>query len=95
MPTKLLFFRYTPEQRKERATRFLENHPVLTVSVYRKLTGLRHNAAAVELKNRAAKPGPDIDIQGEGKHLIYTRQAKISAANAQPAAPVTQSGSTG
>lgn len=80
--------RYTLEQRKDLAARFLESHPVLTVSAYMELTGLRHNAAAVELKKWASRPGSPLDILGEGKHRIYTRRAETGADAGNAEAPV-------
>lgn len=87
--------RYTPEQRKVLAGRFLESHPVLTVAAYMELTGLRHNVAAVELKKWAAQPDSPIDISGEGKHRIYIRRTETGADTGKPEAPVRKPAPTG
>lgn len=87
--------RYTPEQRKVLAGRFLESHPVLTVAAYMELTGLRHNVAAVELKKWAAQPDSPIDISGEGKHRIYIRRTETGADTGKPEAPIRKPAPTG
>lgn len=79
--------KYSPEQRKKLALTRLNAHPVLTVSDYMELTGLRRTTASIELKKWAAQPGSPLDILGEGKHRIYVRRAETPADAAYPEAP--------
>lgn len=87
--------KYSPQQRKDQALTHLNTHPVLTVSDYMQLTGLRRTTAAIELKTWAAQPDSPIDISGEGKHRIYIRRTETGADTGKPEAPVRKPAPTG
>lgn len=65
--------RYTPGQRLELARQYLEEHPLLTVSTYQRLTGLLRSAATKELRQWGHTPGTGIGISGSGSHRVYVK----------------------
>lgn len=65
---------YTPEERLRLAQDYLETHPYLTVTEYRKLTGLLRTAATEELKAWAAEAGTGIQAMGRGAHRVYVKK---------------------
>lgn len=65
---------YTAEQRLALAKAYLEEHPYLTVSDYRQLTGLLQTAATTELRKWAHTPGSGIGSNGRGSHKVYIAQ---------------------
>lgn len=67
--------KYTPEQRLERAIKYLDEHPYLTVREYQKLTGLLRTTATNELKQWAKLPDSGIDTSGRGAHRVYIKQS--------------------
>lgn len=70
--------KYTAEERLHLAQQYLETHPYITVTDYRKLTGLLRTAATEELRQWAAEPGTGIETSGRGSHRIYIRQNPTS-----------------
>lgn len=64
---------YTAEQRLELARKHLDQSPILTVSDYMELTGLRHTMAARELRDWASDPESGIRKAGRGSHRYYTK----------------------
>lgn len=67
---------YTPEERLRLALDYLETHPYLTVTEYRKLTGLLRTAATEELKAWAAEADTGIQAMGRGAHRVYVKKMK-------------------
>lgn len=65
---------YTPEERLRLAHNYLETHPYLTVTEYRKLTGLLRTAATEELKAWATDAGTGIRAVGKGTHRVYVKE---------------------
>lgn len=68
--------KYTLDERKAKALKYLETHPYLTVYEYRTLTGLLQTAATNELREWAHQSGAEIDISGRGSHRVYVLRAK-------------------
>ncbi|HJD75376.1 HU family DNA-binding protein [Bacteroides reticulotermitis] len=66
--------KFTPEQRLALALEFLDHHPFLTVSEYRRLTGLLQTAATNELKQWGYQPDSGIGIAGSGVHRVYIKK---------------------
>lgn len=64
----------TPEQRLALAVKYLESHPFLTVSEYRRMTGLLQTAATNELKQWGHQPDSGIGIAGRGVHRVYIKK---------------------
>ena len=64
---------YTSEERLRLALDYLETHPYLTVTEYRKLTGLLRTAATEELKAWAADTQTGIRAVGRGTHKVYVK----------------------
>ena len=67
---------YTSEERLRLALDYLEKHPYLTVTEYRKLTGLLRTAATEELKAWAADTQTGIRAVGRGTHRVYVKEMK-------------------
>lgn len=67
---------YTPEQRLKMAQDYLEQHPLLKITDYCRLTGLLRNAAARELKLWSETPGSGIGTTGRGSHKVYIRKGE-------------------
>ena len=65
--------KYTAEQRLALAKAYLEEHPYLTVSDYRQLTGLLQTAATTELRKWAHTSGTGIETSGRGNHKVYVK----------------------
>lgn len=64
----------TPEQRLALAVKYLESHPFLTVSEYRRMTGLLQTAATNELKQWGHQPDSGIGIAGRRVHRVYIKK---------------------
>ncbi len=62
---------YTREERLQRALKHLAQQPMLTVSDYMELTGLRHTMAARELREWAEGEKPALRKVGRGSHRYY------------------------
>ncbi|MDR2920448.1 MAG: HU family DNA-binding protein [Tannerella sp.] len=63
--------KYTPDQRLEMARQYLSSHPYLRIADYAALTGLRHTAASLELKQWSRQPESGISASGRGTHKVY------------------------
>ena len=61
------------DERLELARKHLDQSPILTVSDYMELTGLRHTMAARELRDWAGDPESGIRKAGRGSHRYYTK----------------------
>lgn len=66
--------KFTPEQRLALAVKYLDTHPFLTVSEYRRMTGLLQTAATNELKQWGHQPDSGIGIAGRGVHRVYIKK---------------------
>lgn len=66
--------RYTAEQRLKLAQDYLEQHPLMNVTDYCKLTGLLRDAAARELKLWDETPDTGIGHTGRGSHKVYIKR---------------------
>lgn len=66
--------RYTPEERLALAVEYIEAHGLMHIADYSRLTGLLHNAAALELRRWASQPDSGITRHGRGSHVIYIKQ---------------------
>lgn len=63
--------KYTPDQRLEIARQYLSLHPFMKIADYASLTGLRHTAASLELKQWSVQPESGISASGRGTHKVY------------------------
>lgn len=63
--------KYTPDQRLEMVREYLTTHPYIRVADYAALTGLRHTAASLELKQWSRQPESGIRASGRGTHKVY------------------------
>lgn len=66
--------KFTPEERLAKAQQFLEEHPMMTVSDYTRMTGLSRTMAGQELRKWYTTPGSGIDIAGSGSHRVYIKR---------------------
>lgn len=66
---------YTQEERLRMALNYLSTAPMLTVSRYMDLTGLRHTMAAQELHTFSEGEGALLKAQGRGSHRYYIKQS--------------------
>lgn len=66
--------KYTEEERRQMALRFLDTHPYMRVSDYSGLTGLSHSAASLELKKLRQDPDSGIGSEGRRSSLLYVKK---------------------
>ena len=62
---------FSPQERLERAKKYLEKNSFMTQADYCQLTGLLKSAASRELREWIANPESGIDYKGRGTHKIY------------------------
>ena len=63
--------KFTPEERLAKAQQFLEEHPMMTVSDYTRMTGLSRTMAGQELRRWVQTEGSGIASQGMASHRVY------------------------
>lgn len=70
--------KYTPEERLERAKKYLSTHPTMTIGTYCALTGLGKGAAGKELRRWREMPESGIGVSGWGTHKVYVLRKPVS-----------------
>ena len=65
---------YAEEERLAQALRFLDEHHVMHVSDYMRITGLKRTSATLELQRFRHAPSSGITFSGSGKHKVYIRK---------------------
>lgn len=69
---------YSEEERLERALLYLDEHSVMHVSDYMRLTGLKRTTATLELQRFRQDPQSGITFSGWGKHKVYIRKKETN-----------------
>ncbi len=62
---------FSPQERLERAHKYLKQNVFMTLADYCRLTGLLKSSASRELKEWLAQPETGLDYKGRGTHKIY------------------------
>ena len=65
---------YTKEQRLEIAQKYLDEHPLMHISDYAKLTGLSRTTATLELQEFRRDPASGICTSGSRQNSVYVKR---------------------
>ena len=72
--------KYTLTERVEKARNYLQDHPLMRVDDYARLTGLSRTTASLELRSIASAPASGITSTGQRSQKYYILQKKAGTA---------------